>query len=136
MDRDTDPIGGGAGGGRGPQDGGLGSAKSDRALLAECDVTTFKSRGPGGQSVNTTDSAVRLKHRPTGIVTVCRRERSQHLNKKECLARLRVKLAAAEAGPPPPRVPTRPSKSAAATRLDEKARRATIKRLRRPPDEE
>lgn len=110
--------------------------KSDRELLAECDITTFKSRGPGGQSVNTTDSAVRLKHRPTGIVTVCRRERSQYLNKKECLARLRVKLAALEAGPPAPRVPTKPSRSAAAARLAEKTRRKGLKRLRRPPEEE
>lgn len=110
--------------------------RSDKELLGECDVTTFKSRGPGGQHVNTTDSAVRLKHRPTGIVTVCRRERSQHLNKRECLARLRAKLALAEAGPPPPRMPTKPSKSATETRLEEKAHRATVKRLRRPPAEE
>lgn len=110
--------------------------KSEKDLLSECDVTTFRSRGPGGQSVNTTDSAVRLKHRPTGIVTVCRRERSQYLNKKECLARLRAKIAAAEAGPPRPRVPTKPAAAATESRLAEKSHRAAIKRLRRPPGEE
>lgn len=65
---------------------------TDRQLLAECDVQTFRGTGPGGQGVNTTDSAVRLSHRPTGIVVTARQERSQHLNKKLALARLRERI--------------------------------------------
>jgi protein subunit release factor A len=109
---------------------------SDVALLAECDVDVFKSSGPGGQSVNTTDSAVRLKHRPTGIVVVCRQERSQHRNKSICLGRLRARLERAMAPPAPPRRPTKPSRAARERRLAEKAARARLKSARRSPADE
>lgn len=109
---------------------------TDEALLAECDVHTFRGTGPGGQSVNTTDSAVRLRHRPTGVTVVCRRERSQHLNKAECLRRLRAKLEALAAGPPPERVPTRKPAGVRAREADSQARRVRVKRLRRPPEPE
>jgi len=111
--------------------------ETDRALLGECEVHVFRATGPGGQSVNTTDSAVRLKHLPTGIVVLCRRERSQHRNKQVCLGRLRERIAAAMAPPPPPRKATKPTRAATQRRLAEKTRRASTKAARkRPPAED
>lgn len=105
--------------------------ETDEGLLAECDVQTFRASGPGGQSVNTSDSAVRLRHRPTGITVTCRRERSQLLNKNACLKRLRERIAEHNAPPPPQRRKTRPSRAAKEARLAEKAARAKVKSMRR-----
>lgn len=66
--------------------------ESDDQLLKLCKVTAFRSSGSGGQHVNVTDSAVRLVYLPEEIVVTSQKERSQYLNKLECIQKLRKKV--------------------------------------------
>ena len=104
----------------------------DDDLLKECEVETFRSSGPGGQHVNKTESAVRLRHLPSGIVVSSQQERSQHRNKAICLKKLREKIEKLNYRAPR-RIPTRVSRGAKNRTLEEKARRSQIKRLRSRP---
>jgi ribosome-associated protein len=115
-----------------------------------------RSSGPGGQSVNTTDSRAELsfdvQRSPSlperdrqralarlasrlsdGVLTVAAEtERSQLLNREAARGRLAATLREALAPPPPPRVPTKPTRAARERRLAGKRRRAQLKRDRRP----
>lgn len=108
-------------------------SRSDEDLLADCVVETFRSSGPGGQNVNRRETGVRIRHRPTGIVVTCQRERSQYRNKQIALEQLRRKLQALSQ-PTPPRIPTIIPWSVREKILAHKKRQALKKSLRRKPD--
>lgn len=79
----------------------------DEPLLAQCEMDRFRASGPGGQKRNKTDSAVRLRHKPTSLAAEAVESRSQHENRARALRRLRLVIAltargAIEEGEAPP----------------------------------
>lgn len=92
----------------------------------DCDVRAFHASGPGGQCVNTADSAVRMTHRPSGVTAVSRESRSQFRNRRLCLQKLREEFAR-RAAPPKKRRPTSVPRRSRERRLADKRRRAQLK---------
>lgn len=92
-------------------------------------VTFYKASGPGGQKKNKTESAVRIKHLPTGILVTATESRSQHENRERALERLRERLAALNRRQKK-RVPTKPGRGARERRIGEKKQRSEVKRGR------
>jgi len=68
-------------------------ALDDQTLLGQCEIHTVRGTGPGGQKRNKTESAVRMLHRPTGLLAQSDATRSQHKNRELALRRLRQRLA-------------------------------------------
>lgn len=62
---------------------------TDKQLLAQCAVDTYRASGPGGQKRNKTSSAVRIRHSPSGLIVIAEESRSQHENRARALRRLR-----------------------------------------------
>lgn len=104
-------------------------------LARDCTITAFKSSGPGGQKKNKTESSVRVRHRPSGIVRIATEHRSQTRNRELALERVWKELKR-RAHKPKPRTATRPTRAAKEKRLGEKRRRAEHKRGRRRPASE
>lgn len=101
-------------------------------LAKQCEAEAFHASGPGGQGVNTADSAVRMRHVPTGVVAVSREQRSQLQNRQSCLKKIHQQLEL-RSRRPKIRKATKPSKAAKQRRLDAKHRRSDVKATRRRP---
>jgi len=102
----------------------------DRATLErECTLDTFRASGPGGQNLHKTESAVRLRHPPSGVVVMASDTRSQTRNREIAFERLIERLRRLNVVPKK-RKATKPSRSAKKRRLEGKRRAGDTKRLR------
>ena len=98
-------------------------------LREEIVVSVYRASGPGGQHRNKTESAVRILHRPSGLIVVAADHRSQHRNRKLALARLIARLRILNRRPRRRR-PTRPPAWVGEKRIQDKQRRGDKKRQR------
>lgn len=103
--------------------------ENDEDLFAQCDFEAFRASGKGGQHVNKTDSAVRLRHLPTGIVVMSQESRSQWQNRLRCLEKLRAEIAKLNIVVKP-RKTTKKSKAAKRRNSVEKSRHSEKKQGR------
>lgn len=99
--------------------------QSDDELLADCEVDRYRASGPGGQKRNKTESAVRLRHQPSGLAAHAADSRSQHDNRRAALRRLRAKLAVELREPVTAETRERVAALIAHGRWSDKARRST-----------
>jgi len=106
---------------------------NDEDLASECDFEAFRASGKGGQHINTTDSAVRLHHRPTGITVTSQESRSQWQNRLTCLRKIREKVEAMNVVVKP-RKATKKTWGAKQNTLAEKAKHSAKKKTRSSRD--
>jgi ribosome-associated protein len=103
---------------------------TDREILErEVEIEVFRSSGPGGQHVNKTESALRIIHRPSGVVVISRDSPSQHRNRETAFERLVERLVRLN-HVPKKRVATKPSRAAKQRRIEAKKIRTVTKRTR------
>lgn len=107
------------------------ASQSIDRISRDCEATAFHASGHGGQCVNTTDSAVRMVHVPSGIAVVSRESRSQYRNRQICLQKLRKEFQQ-RSRPPEKRVKTKVPARARQKRLRDKRFVARKKALRKP----
>jgi len=98
-------------------------------LARDCEITPYRSSGPGGQKKNKTESSVRVRHLPSGVVRIATESRSQLRNREAALARVLAELER-RARRPKPRRPTKPTRVAIERRLAAKRVIAAKKRGR------
>ena len=106
--------------------------KNDQKLLKECHVETFKSRGKGGQHINSTNSAIRILHIPSNTIATCQDERSQYRNKEIAVRRLHKKLMELNQKPKK-RIPTKVTRASKVKRIKSKKIHSLKKALRQKP---
>ena len=104
-------------------------------LARECDITPYRSSGPGGQKKNKTESSVRVRHLPSGITRVGTASRSQSVNREDALRRVLEALRRRAQRPRPRKAPA-PTRTSVEARLRGKRRASERKRLRHATPEE
>lgn len=102
-------------------------------IARDCEVSAFRATGPGGQGVNTTDSAVRMKHLPTNITVTSRESRSQFRNRQLCLTKLHT-IFERKSHPPKARKKTRVPQRVKENRLKNKRMNSEKKAARKRLD--